>query len=124
MASILALFDWGHTAVAFCITCVVAGLKGLGVFEKKPGGLFAKEGKEERLTLTEMFAKSQTKFHSLLIMYLLLFVVAVLVLIQVFPWQIMLFITMILMLLSDRKAFLKINPVLLLALVLLINVIM
>lgn len=123
MDSILALFDWGHTAVAFCITCVVAGLKGLGVFEEKPGGLFAKEG-EERLTLTEMFAKSQTKFHSLLIMYLLLFVVAVLVLIQVFPWQIMLFITMILMLLSDRKAFLKINPVLLLALVLLINVIM
>lgn len=123
MANILALFDWGHTAVAFCITCVVAGLKGLGIFEKKPGGLFAKEG-EERLTLTEMFAKSQTKFHSLLIMYLLLFVVAVLVLLKVFPWQIMLFITMILMLLSDRRAFLKINPVLLLALVLLINVIM
>ncbi len=123
MANILALFDWGHTAVAFCITCIVAGLKGLGIFEKKPGGLFEKEG-EKRLTLTEMFAKSQTKFHSLLIMYLLLFVVAILVMLKVFPWQIMLFITMILMVLSDRKAFLKLNLKLLLALVLLINVIM
>lgn len=66
-----------------------------------------------RLTLTEMFAKSQTKYHSLLIMYILLFAVAIFVVIRVLPWQIMLAITLILVLLSDRKTILKVDYTLL-----------
>lgn len=68
----------------------------------------------KRLTVTEMFANSQTKYHSLLIMYILLFAVALLVVLRVLPYQIMFFITLILVLLSDRGTLLKVDYSLLL----------
>lgn len=71
----------------------------------------------KRLTVTEMFANSQTKYHSLLIMYILLFVVALFVVLRVLPYQIMFFITLILVLLSDRKTLLKVDYSLLLTFV-------
>ena len=63
----------------------------------------------QRKTLTEMFAESQTKYHSLLIMYLLLFIVALLVVLRVLPYGVMFFLTLILVLLSDRKTLLKVD---------------
>lgn len=61
------------------------------------------------LTLTEMFAKTQTKYHSLLIMYIMLFIVAILVVMRVLIYPVMLFITLILVLLADRKTLLKVD---------------
>ena len=57
------------------------------------------------LTLTELFAKSSTKYHSILIMYLMLSVVTVLTTLGHLPYGIMIFIVAILILLSDRKGF-------------------
>lgn len=61
------------------------------------------------VTLTEMFAKTQTKYHSLLIMYILLFVVALTVVMRVLPYGVMLGITLILILLSDKGTLLKVD---------------
>lgn len=57
----------------------------------------------QKKTLTELFAESQTKYHSLLFMYLLLFLVALLVVLRVFPYQAMFAITLVLVLLTDRE---------------------
>lgn len=100
-------------AVLFTIGLSVAGLKKLGVVDKYKE---TKARGERGLTLTEMFARSQTKFHALMIMYFLLIVVAVFVVMQVLPWQIMLALALILTLLSDIKTILKVNYPLLLGL--------
>lgn len=71
----------------------------------------------KRLTLTEMFANSQTKYHSLLIMYILLFLVAIFVVMRVLPYPVMFFITLVLLLLSDRKTLVKVDYSLLLTFV-------
>ncbi|MCR5722326.1 MAG: citrate transporter [Lachnospiraceae bacterium] len=70
-----------------------------------------------RLTLTEMFAKTGTKYHVLLILYLLLFMVALLTVIRVLPYEIMFFITLIMVLIADRKTILKVDWSLLLTFV-------
>ena len=70
-----------------------------------------------RLTLTEMFAKTGTKYHVLLILYLLLFMVALLTVIRVLPYEIMFFITLIMVLIADRKTVLKVDWSLLLTFV-------
>lgn len=87
---------------------VTAGFNGNVVKEKE-----TVDG-SKRLTLTEMFANSRTKYHSLLIMYILLFVVALLVVLNVLPFQVMLLITFILVFLADRKTILKVDYSLLL----------
>lgn len=63
----------------------------------------------KRLTLTEMFAMSQTKYHSLLIMYILLFLVALLVVLKVLPYEVMFFLTLIIVLFADRKTLLDVD---------------
>ena len=96
----------GIIATIFTILLSLAGLKRLGLVD------IYKESKargERGLTLTEMFARSQTKTHALIIMYILLIVVAVLVILNVFPWQFMLAMALILTLLSDFKTILKVN---------------
>ena len=70
-----------------------------------------------RLTLTEMFAKSGTRYHVLLILYLLLFMVALLTVIRVLPYEIMFFITLVMVLIADRKTILKVDWSLLLTFV-------
>ncbi|MBO4679817.1 MAG: citrate transporter [Lachnospiraceae bacterium] len=70
-----------------------------------------------RLTLTEMFAKSGTRYHVLLILYLLLFMVALLTVIRVLPYEIMFFITLIMVLIADKKTILKVDWSLLLTFV-------
>ena len=70
-----------------------------------------------RLTLTEMFAKTGTKYHVLLILYLLLFMVALLTVIRVLPYEIMFFITLIMVLIADRKTIFKVDWSLLLTFV-------
>lgn len=93
------------------------------VFTRKSPKEARKEAKdttpdyEKRLTLTEMFAKSQTKYHSLLILYLLLFVVAVLAVLRVIPFELMFFMTLILVVLSDRRTLLSVDYSLLLTFV-------
>lgn len=61
------------------------------------------------LTLTELFAKASTKYHSKLIMYLLLFVVALLTVLGFLPYQIMFMLTFILVLLVDKKTLIKVD---------------
>lgn len=61
------------------------------------------------LTLTELFAKSSTKYHAKLIMYLMLFIVALLTVLGFLPYPIMLFITFVLVLLVDRRTLLKVD---------------
>ena len=70
-----------------------------------------------RLTLTEMFAKSGTRYHVLLILYLLLFMVALLAVVRVLPYEIMFLITVIMVLIADRKTILKVDWSLLLTFV-------
>jgi len=61
------------------------------------------------LTLTELFAKSSTKYHSKLIMYLMLFIVAMLVVLKLLPYGVMLLLTIVLVLLADRKTLGKVD---------------
>lgn len=61
------------------------------------------------LTLTELFAKSSTKYHSKLIMYLMLFIVALLTVLGFLPYQIMFLITVVLIVLVDKKTLLKVD---------------
>ena len=108
----LALIDFDIIAVVFTLLAVTAGLKSLGVLKKPEGGIFEKnkeKGSAGTLTLTEMFQKTQTKFHAILIMYIMLAVVALTVVLKVLPWQVLFFLTVILMALSDRKNFLRIK---------------
>lgn len=61
------------------------------------------------LTLTELFAKSSTKYHSKLIMYLMLFIVAMLVVLKLLPYEVMLLMTVILVVLVDRATLKKVD---------------
>lgn len=61
------------------------------------------------LTLTEMFAKSSTKYHAKLIMYIMLFIVAMMVVLKLIPFEVMLLLTVILVLLADGKTLLKVD---------------
>ena len=70
-----------------------------------------------RLTLTEMFAKTGTRYHVLLVLYLLLFMVALLTVIRVLPYEMMFFITLIMVLIADKKTILKVDWSLLLTFV-------
>ncbi|MBR6308377.1 MAG: citrate transporter [Lachnospiraceae bacterium] len=70
-----------------------------------------------RLTLTEMFQKTNNRYHMLLVLYLLLFIVALMTVVRVLPYEIMFFITLILVLIADRKTILKVDWSLLLTFV-------
>ena len=70
-----------------------------------------------RMTLTEMFQKTNNRYHMLLVLYLLLFIVALMTVVRVLPYEIMLFITLILVLIADRKTILKVDWSLLLTFV-------
>lgn len=61
------------------------------------------------LTLTELFAKSQTSYHSKLIMYIMLFIVSMLVVLKLIPYQIMLIFTLVLVFLADRTTLKKVD---------------
>ena len=112
-----------YTAASLVLVCI-----GVLVFtagkSAESESLPAKDGEPaptsdgtNRLTLTEMFAKSNTKYHVLLILYLLLFMVALLTVIRVLPYEIMFFITLIMVLIADRKTILKVDWSLLLTFV-------
>ncbi len=70
-----------------------------------------------RMTLTEMFQKTNNRYHMLLVLYLLLFIVALMTVVRVLPYEIMFFITLILVLIADRKTILKVDWSLLLTFV-------
>lgn len=70
-----------------------------------------------RMTLTEMFQKTNNRYHMLLVLYLLLFIVALMAVVRVLPYEIMFFITLILVLIADRKTILKVDWSLLLTFV-------
>lgn len=110
-----------YTAASFVLICL-----GVLFFSRGGKGEAVQADKEEpaatsdgtnRLTLTEMFAKSNTRYHVLLILYLLLFIVALLTVIRVLPYEIMFFITLIMVLIADRKTILKVDWSLLLTFV-------
>lgn len=61
------------------------------------------------LTLTELFAKSSTKYHSKLIMYLMLFIVAMLVVLKLLPFEVMFLLTALLVVLVDRNTLKKVD---------------
>ena len=64
-----------------------------------------------------MFQKTNNRYHMLLVLYLLLFIVALMTVVRVLPYEIMFFITLILVLIADRKTILKVDWSLLLTFV-------
>ncbi len=85
--------------------------------EKKTGAETATRDGSNRMTLTEMFQKTNNRYHMLLVLYLLLFIVALMTVVRVLPYEIMFFITLILVLIADRKTILKVDWSLLLTFV-------
>ena len=61
------------------------------------------------VTLTELFEKSNNKYHSMLIMYIMLFLVALMTVARALPYPVMFFITLVLVALSDRKVLMKVD---------------
>ena len=85
--------------------------------EEKTGAETATRDGSNRMTLTEMFQKTNNRYHMLLVLYLLLFIVALMTVVRVLPYEIMFFITLILVLIADRKTILKVDWSLLLTFV-------
>ena len=55
------------------------------------------------VTLTELFMKSRTRYHVNLILYIMLFIVALLSVLRIFPWHMSFFITLIIVLFADHE---------------------
>ena len=55
------------------------------------------------VTLTELFMKSQTRYHVNLILYIMLFIMALLSVLRIFPWQMSFLITLIIVSFADHE---------------------